>query len=262
MRICSDEETARRPPARGRFLNAFRRISSQGCIRLSPDEKAVYYTLIMLLYDAWEPIDDRTVKQRGDLAAVLRGVASGLFRDPRSSCSPCREAHQGRRRPAHKRPVRARARQARPARNRCKSIYPPEKQADKSKINGEINAPPGNDLKGLRVSRTRASPESRVQTEQIRPENEGSQCGKRAGRRERDRPDLPRDGRRSLQASTHRHGWAYRWARMRVELDITVAAIDMIASIETYRGQISVRRRSISRPVQGSRDREARRAHA
>jgi hypothetical protein len=33
-----------------------------------------------------------------------------------------------------------------------------------------------------------------------------------------------------LQASTPAHNWAYRWARMRVELDITVD--DMIASIE------------------------------
>jgi hypothetical protein len=223
------------PPAQRPFFKCFPSNLLAGCIRLSPDEKAVYYTLLMLLYDAWEPIDDRTVKQRGDLARFC-GVSPRAFfviRD-RLLGMPGKLTRDADGRLTNARFERERAKLGQPDAD-LNPIYPPEKQADKSKINGEINAPAGNDLKGLRVSRTRASPESRVQTEQIRPENGGLSVASEQVV-ESEIAQICRAMGVDLQASTARHGWAYRWARMRVELDITVG--DMIASIETYRGQI------------------------
>lgn len=202
-----------------------------GCIKLSPDQKAVYYTLCMLLYDAWEPVDDGTVKQRQDLARFC-GMSTRQFTRIRDELLAMPKKLS---RDSAGRITNPRFERERRGVGTNSSQIDGKKNPTISNLNGQLNEPRSNDLKGLGVSRTRASPESIVQTEQYRAES-GDLSVASAQVIESDIAQICRAMGVDLQASVHRHGWAYRWARMRVELNITVA--DMLASIETYRGQI------------------------
>jgi uncharacterized protein YdaU (DUF1376 family) len=203
-----------------------------GCIRLSPEQKAVYYTLIMTLYDRWQPIDDHTVKQRQDLARFC-GCSTRSFTRIRDELLAMPEKLF---RDADGHLTNRKFERERAALGTNSSQIDAEKNPTISKLNGQLNGPASNDPKGLRVSRTRASPESRVQTEQNRAGNSDlteesttvveSEIGKICSALGV-----------SLQASVHRHSWAYRWTIMRTQLDITVD--DMVAAIDTYRGQIN-----------------------
>lgn len=232
------KKTEAQPAGPRPYFKCFPSDFLSGCIRLTPEEKAVYYTLVMLLYDGWETIDDSTVKQRGDLARFC-GVSPRAFFVIRDRLLTMPEklfrAQDGRL--SNRRFERERAKLGSEVSD-ATPIYPPEKQVDKLEINGEINGPRSNDTKGLRVSRTRASPESIVQTVQNSVAEEGSEAEETAAQiLESEISQICRALGVTLQASTQRHGWPYRWAQLRTLHDITVD--DMVAAIHTFKGQIN-----------------------
>lgn len=219
------------PPAQRPFFKCFPSNFLMGCLKLSPEQKAIYYTLTMALYDTWAPIDDSTVKNRQDLARFC-GVSTRTFTRVRDELLAMPEKLF---RPAPGRLSNRRFERELLALGSNSSQIDGEKKPSISNLNGQLNEPATNENNGLGVSRTRASPESRLQTVQNRAEDGQQVEAEKVV--ESEIAQVCRALGVNLQSSTHRHGWAHRWARMRVELDLTVG--DMVAAIDTYRGQIN-----------------------
>jgi uncharacterized protein YdaU (DUF1376 family) len=65
------------------FYKAYPANFLSGCMSLAAEQKGVYYTLLNLLYDRWETIDDSTLERRQYLARVA-GISTkgfGIIRD-------------------------------------------------------------------------------------------------------------------------------------------------------------------------------------
>jgi hypothetical protein len=209
----------------------------QGCFALSPDEKAVYYTLIMKLYDGWSPIDDRTKRDRAYLAGLCgvsarnffeirdRLIASGkLFRTPEGLLS-------------NRRFERARASMFGDGEIYVELI-PPKNEGDKSDLNRGINAPTLNENKDLTPSHARASPESIVQSSgRVAEQGLGKDNEKRL---EGELTRICRALGVDLQADTRRAAWPMQLVRLKAEHGLDVE-LDILPAIESYGDQPVIR---------------------
>lgn len=212
------------------FFKCFPSNLLAGCIKLSAEEKGVYYTLLFLLYDAWEPIDDGTVKQRQDLARFCGTTTRGFttIRD-RLLGLPNKLVRDSDGHLTNPRFERERLRMG-----KFKSDLSPEKSARKSNINGEINEAGSNDIKGIPdLSRARESrvhiPDSTVPGSNKALSDDAEQV------LESEIQQICRAIGVDLRTSTKRAGWPHAWVTMRAQHNLTVG--DMVAAIETYSTQ-------------------------
>jgi uncharacterized protein YdaU (DUF1376 family) len=218
------------------FFKCFPSDLIAGCMVLSPEEKAVYYTLLMLMYDKWAPVDDRTKDRRAFLAG-LTGLSPRKFfvtRDALIDHGKLFRDHDGLL--SNRRFERERARISKGEEiyvDTYVELIPPEKGRLKSEINTDLNEATLNNTNALGYPPY--ARESRVQTldstvqapalsegsEEI-IESEIQQICKAIGV--------------DLRSSTLRAGWPHRWVTMRTQLNLTVG--DMVKAIESYGAQL------------------------
>lgn len=235
----------KRPPpgdSKPPYFKAFPSNFISGCIVLSAEEKGVYYTLLMVLYDRMEPIEDRTAKQRQDLARfcgistrrfgvvleALLAMPGKLFRDAEGRLS------------------NERFERTLTEYRTNRADLSGGKTADKSKINGPINGDVFNENNGLNASRAGARanlPEARSQN----PEQSllaAAAGGEDQGQGKIDPVILESELSQvcaalgvDLRADTKRIAWPQQLARLKGEFGLSVA-LDILPAIETYAGQL------------------------
>lgn len=209
----------------------------RGIQHMTVEQIAVYTVTLELMYDGWAPVEDRTAKQRRDLAAMC-GLSVRKFGTTLEELLAAGKLHRDLSGRLSNRKFEQLAKD-RGIDTAATSEKSGKKPKDDRPDNRGDKLPASNGNKDLTpgdggLTRARANPEPRIQnTEQNSAAPGLSQDAEHTV--ESEILQICRAMGVDLQASTHRHGWAYRWARMRTELDITVG--DMIAAIETFKGQ-------------------------
>lgn len=201
-----------------------------GCIKLSAEEKGVYYTLLMLLYDGWEAIDDGTVKQRQDLARFC-GTSTRGFTTIRDRLLTLPEKLT---RDADGRLTNARFERERAWLAKFKTEIEAEKKPSIQKINGPLNRPTSNENKDLLDPS--CARESRLQSlDSIVPDEKGALSEESEQIVESEIQQICRAIGVELRQSTKRNNWPYHWVQLRTENNLIVE--DMVAAIDSYSGQ-------------------------
>lgn len=229
-------EQQRRP-----FFKAWPSNFLGGCMVLSAEEKGVYYTLLMLLYDKWEPVDDSTVKKRQELARIC-GLSTRGFGTivERLVALPGKLKRDATGMLTNERFERARGGQI-----EDRFDLDDKKKASKSILNDPLNVITLNENNGLTPSRTGARanlPESRVHIPEqshtaaaaggdgkadiVTLESELSQICKALGV--------------NLRDDTKRITWPQQLARLKGEHGLDVQ-LDILPAIASYAGQLEGR---------------------
>lgn len=238
------------------FFKAYPSNFLSGCLLLTAEQKGVYYTLLFLLYDRWEPIDDSTLERRRYMAQMcgisirkMLAVIADLLRsgklhrraDGRLSNSRFdREMSRLDGSPNDQAFEIAEGEHAkvdvyRPV---FEGVFEAKKHAENAEINGDLNGPTSNGNKDLgdpsRARGTRIQNlDSTVPGSDLDRSGDLSQAAEQVI--EQEITMICRAIGVDLTASTKRHGWPAQWVRMRTELNITVA--DMVAAIDSYPSQ-------------------------
>jgi uncharacterized protein YdaU (DUF1376 family) len=229
-------------PQRRPFFKAWPSNFLGGCMVLSAEEKGVYYTLLMLLYDKWEPIDDSTVKKRQELARIC-GLSTRGFGTivERLLAMPGKLKRDATGMLTNERFERARGGQI-----EDRSDLDDKKKASKSIINGGLNDAGLNENSDLTPSRThtRANlPESRVH---IPEQSHGAAAGgeEKQGQGKADPVALESELSQictllgvDMRADTKRITWPQQLMRLKTEFELDVQ-LDIIPAIKSYSGQL------------------------
>jgi hypothetical protein len=226
-------EIQRRP-----FFKAWPSNFLGGCVVLTAEEKGVYYTLLMLLYDKWEPVDDRTVKKRQELARIC-GLSTRGF----GTIVERLVALPGKlKRDADGLLTNSRFERARGGQIEDRFDLEGEKKASKSFLNGPLNDPLLNDNNGLDHARARVRanlPESRVHI----PEQSHTAATQEEALKdeittlETELSQICRALGVTLQADTKRITWPQQLQRLKAEHGLDVQ-LDILPAIESYAGQL------------------------